>query len=125
MPQQSAAGEMVSEVGSPCVTSKKVPISDVMIAASTKMPGRFLRASANHATIMVGDRNCSTVAVAALDFSMVTRKVSWTISAPNREKISRLIASLRFLMTEKILSPWTNESVSRITPVNSRRIMVR
>ena len=105
MPKNSAAGEMESEVGSPWVTSRNVPTSEVTIADKTNTPGRFFRASANHATIMVGDRNCSTVAVAALDFSIVSRKVSCTVSAPTSEKISRLRASLRCLITEKILSP--------------------
>lgn len=75
---------------------QKVPMSEVRIAVSTSTPGRALRTSANHATMIVGDRNCSTVAVAALDFSMVSRKVSCTVSAPTTEKISRLRASLRF-----------------------------
>ena len=87
---------MESDVGSPWVTSRKVPTSDVKIADKTNMPGRVFRASANHATIMVGDRNWSTVAVAALDFSIVSRKVSCTVSAPASEKNSRLRASLRF-----------------------------
>ena len=34
------------------------------------------------------------VAVAAFDFSMVSKKVSCTVSAPTTEKISRLMASL-------------------------------
>ena len=75
------------------------------MAASTSGLGRVLRAMANHATIIVGDRNCSTVAVAAFDFSMVIRKVYCTVSAPNSEKISKLIASWRFCRTRKILSP--------------------
>lgn len=53
---------------------KKVPISDVKIAQKTRMPGRDLRTSENQATIIVGERNCSTVAVAAFDFSMVSKK---------------------------------------------------
>ena len=75
------------------------------MAVSTKIPGRALRTTENHATIMVGDKNCSTVAVAALDFSMVSRKVSCTVSAPTTEKMSRLMASLRFLIIENTLSP--------------------
>lgn len=50
------------------------------------MPGRDLRTSENQATIIVGERNCSTVAVAAFDFSMVSKKVSCTVSAPTTEK---------------------------------------
>jgi uncharacterized membrane protein YagU involved in acid resistance len=55
------------------------------MAASTSGLG-VLRASANQATIMVGDRNCSTVAVAAFDFSMVIRKVYCTVSAPTARR---------------------------------------
>ena len=76
IPQNSAAPEIDSEVGSPWVTSKNVPISEVAMAAKTKRPGRALRTMANQATIMVGDRNCKMVAVAALDFSIASRKVS-------------------------------------------------
>lgn len=94
MPQNNAAGEIDNDVGLPCVTNKKVPISDVKIAQKTRMPGRDLRTSENQATIIVGERNCSTVAVAAFDFSMVSKKVSCTVSAPTTEKISRLMASL-------------------------------
>ena len=71
MPQNNAAGEIDNDVGLPCVTNKKVPTSDVKIAQKTRMPGRDLRTSENQATIIVGERNCSTVAVAAFDFSMV------------------------------------------------------
>ena len=89
------------------------------------MPGRDLRTSENQATIIVGERNCSTVAVAAFDFSMVSKKVSCTVSAPTTEKISRLMASLWLLIIEKILSPWTNDSVSRIKPANIKRVIVK
>lgn len=116
---------MDNVVGLPWVTSRNVPASEVPMAASTSGPGRVLRASANQATIMVGDRNCSTVAVAAFDFSMVIRKVYCTVSAPNSEKNSRLKASLRFCRTRKILSPCTKASIRRIRPANSRRVMVR
>jgi len=85
--------------------SDLVPASEVQIAPSTSGVGRALRARANQATMIVGDRNCSTVAVAALDFSMVIRKVNCTVSAPNSEKNSRLRASRRFCSTRKMRSP--------------------
>lgn len=55
------------------VSPIKVPTSDVKIAQKTRMPGRDLRTSENRATIIVGERNCSTVAVAAFDFRWLAK----------------------------------------------------
>ncbi|STL17955.1 Uncharacterised protein [Escherichia coli] len=74
MPQNNAAGEIDNDVGLPCVTNKKVPTSDVKIAQKTRMPGRDLRTSENQATIIVGERNCSTVAGLRSIFRWLAKK---------------------------------------------------
>lgn len=68
------------------VSPIKSPDQRCQNSAENQNARRDLRTSENQATIIVGERNCSTVAVAAFDFSMVSKKVSCTVSAPTTEK---------------------------------------